>query len=201
MTCRVKKRRMRPLYPDVFLIHAGGPWGCHAAFDFMPDHKEVFATADPAELLRVVNNLGITHLAIPERPRRSVQHRFKEPEAAHDRIKQCFVYGPAGTVTVPQVRIEVNPAAPVLGNYESTLFPKTLVDMLDTMAAAPELRVTTPDEIAIWQKTTRKRLQESSEQHPSHQRGVQRIARARQENAITEELRRVDVAAALEMLG
>src|SRR5260221_12058737 len=42
-----RKRRMRPSYPDVFLFHAGGPWGSHGTFDFWPDHKEGFVEPDP----------------------------------------------------------------------------------------------------------------------------------------------------------
>jgi hypothetical protein len=85
-----RKRRKRPLYPDIYIFHVGGPWGSHGSFDFWPDRKDVQVSDDPAEVLRAVNSHGITHLAVPDGEPRKTVHRYKEPEAAIDRIKQYY---------------------------------------------------------------------------------------------------------------
>jgi len=57
------------LYPEIYLFHVGGPWGSHSSFDFWPEGKEVFLGKDPIEVLRAINQFGITHLAVPDVPR------------------------------------------------------------------------------------------------------------------------------------
>ena len=93
-----KKRRQRPIYPEIYLFHVGGPWGVFTNFDFWPDHKEIFLPSDPVEVLSAVNNRGITHLLVVNQMSAVAEHRFKEPEAALDRLKRCWAYEPAGSV-------------------------------------------------------------------------------------------------------
>jgi hypothetical protein len=195
-----KPRRRRPLYPELFLFHAGGPWGSHISFDFAPDHKEVFVPRDPAEILRAVNNRGITHLLVPDCVRRPVKHRYKEPEAAVDRIKVCLAYGPAGEVSDADVRVTARPFAPLLGSYESALYPHALLEILENTGRSPEVRAVDSDELNIMLALQRARATEVSADHPGHQRAAKRVAQAKQQNALTETYRRIDVAAALEML-
>lgn len=87
-----KNRRRKPIYPEIHLFHAGGAWGNFIGFDFFPTHKEVFGPSSARDLLPLINSRGITHLAVPDRPSVPVSHRFKEAEAALDRIKQAFSY-------------------------------------------------------------------------------------------------------------
>jgi hypothetical protein len=194
------KRRMRPLYPDIFLFHVGGPWGSHIAFDFAPDHKEIFVAADPTEVLRAINNRGITHLMVPDRPRIPTNHRFKEPEAAIDRIKLCLAYGAGGSVRDADIRVTANPVSALLGSYESALYPNAFLDIMESTQTASEVRATNPDELEIMIAVQRARLREVSAEHPTHQRLAARIAHAKDADTLTDDYRHVDVQAALEML-
>ncbi|EJL30799.1 hypothetical protein PMI01_03022 [Caulobacter sp. AP07] len=201
---RGKKRRQRPLYPDIFLIHAGGPWGPFVSFDFWPDHKEVFVEAEPRELLRGINHLGLTHLALPDRPRAAVVHRFKEPEAARDRLKMCFAYGPDGRVEGGDIAIRSDHPA-VFDNFDAVLNIKR---QLADLASAPRssiprrLQSTSSDENKRAFAYISARAQaEARPDHPDHLAAAARLAKARGGAGLTETLRRVSVDCALEMLG
>ncbi|WP_345568013.1 hypothetical protein [Streptomyces plumbiresistens] len=97
--------RSDQIYPDFFLFHAGGPHGDHTYFDLFPPRKEVFVENTPMALLRAVNDRGITHLAVPDRPVERVQHEFKEPRQAYDRIRSAWAYSPSGRVENADVTI------------------------------------------------------------------------------------------------
>lgn len=194
----VPKRRQRPLYPDMYLIHAGGPWGAHMAFDFAPDRKEVHCSPGPADLLRAINQVGVTHLLIPDREPRAVQHRYKEPEAALDRLKQVYVYGP--TVTAPDVRLSAPSFAPLKGTLDSTLRPEPHLTMLEEMGRAPELRATDQAELAIILPMLRDRLTEIPTDDPEYLRQLNRLDTATAAGTLAEDYRRLDPKAALDML-
>lgn len=93
------------IYPDFYLFHAGGPHGDHTYFDLFPTRKEVFVDNTPMALLAAINDRGITHLAVPDRPVERVQHEFKEPRQAHDRIRSVWAYSPTGRVRAADVSI------------------------------------------------------------------------------------------------
>src|SRR5947209_843676 len=84
----------RALYPDIYLFHVGGEFGDHSAFDFWPARKEVFVPGDARFVLDAVNDRGITRLAVPDGESQPVEHEWKEPASARDRIKTVLVYGP-----------------------------------------------------------------------------------------------------------
>nr|WP_296773430.1 hypothetical protein [Rhodococcus sp. (in: high G+C Gram-positive bacteria)] len=86
------------IYPDFFLFHAGGPHGDHTYFDLFPTRKEVFVENTPMALLAAINDRGITHLAVPDRPVERVQHEYKEPRQAYDRIRSAWAYSSSGRV-------------------------------------------------------------------------------------------------------
>jgi hypothetical protein len=195
-----KKRRMRPLYPDIFVFHAGGPWGMHSAFDFAPDHKEIFVDNDPVEMLRAINNRGITHLAVPDCPRKPVRHRYKEPEAAHDRIKRCFAYGRGGSAANSDVEISARPFSALVGTYESALYPRPFLELIDATGGAPEVRATNPEEIEYLKAMMRRRISEVDEKHPVFLRHAERVAKAKIDDHIVDHYRRIDISEALEML-
>jgi hypothetical protein len=195
-----KKRRMRPLYPDMFLFHAGGPWGAHATLDFAPDHKEIFARNTPQELLRAINHVGITHLLLPDRQAHPVKHRFKEPEAALDRLKMVFAYGPPGEVASPDVRITATPFAPLIGTFESTLVAEPYLAMLEKMGSAPETRATDKAELDIMLPMLRARLHEVLPDDPDYLRHLARLEAARSAGTTSEDYRRVPPEDALSML-
>jgi hypothetical protein len=93
------------IYPEIYLFHVGGEFGDHSAFDFWPARKEVFLPRDARIVLDAVNDRAITRLAVPDGAPTPVEHEWKEPAAAHDRIKTVLVYGPDGHVSRPSWQI------------------------------------------------------------------------------------------------
>ncbi|MDE3028920.1 MAG: hypothetical protein KGH84_11030 [Paracoccaceae bacterium] len=101
------RRTSRAVYPEIYAFHVGRCYGAHAPYDFWPARREVILrTEDPRVVLDAINDRGITRLAVPDRPCRSVVHRPKEVEAALDRIAQAFVYSANGTVAAADLEIE-----------------------------------------------------------------------------------------------
>ncbi|MEG3123366.1 hypothetical protein U1738_05510 [Sphingomonas sp. GB1N7] len=200
--CRSRRRRQRPLYPDIFLFHIGGPWGCFINFDFFPDHKEIMVHPDPAKILREVNNRGITHLVIPDRPRSLANHRFKEPEAAFDRIKQCFIYGVDGEVAGADLHISSTDMK-ILDSYDGVLeLDRLMEDFGDAPNPIPlRLRSASPAENAMTFDYVRRRIPELRKDQPDHLRARRRVDEAREEGLIHESYRRATIDEALEMLG
>lgn len=127
-------RRAVPLYPEIYLFHVGGAWGSGVGFDFWPDRKELFLPADPREVLRSINSHAITHLAVPDGELKDVVHRFKEPEAAHDRLKRCFAYAPGGSVTAADTSITTSSMS-VISNFDSILRPELVLASMDELVA------------------------------------------------------------------
>ncbi len=95
-------------YPDFFLLNVGRIRGhCHM-LDVFPAHKEVVVPDDPEEILRAVNDRGITHLLVPDA--RPVEADFKTETigSASHRIKGAFIYSPDGRVPDADVEIGAN---------------------------------------------------------------------------------------------
>jgi hypothetical protein len=101
----IRRSRETPIYPDIYAFHVGGRHGDFINYDFFPARKEVFVASEPIEILAAVNDRSITHLLVPERPIDSVQHEFKEPAQAIDRIVAAWVYSPSGRVDGADVAI------------------------------------------------------------------------------------------------
>jgi hypothetical protein len=198
-----RKRRIRPLYPDIYLFHVGGPWGVHGGFDFWPDRKEIFVPDDATEVLRAINSHGITHLVVPDGIPQKIVHRYKEPEAAIDRIKQCYAYVPSGMVAEGDVVITAC-ADGVLRNFEASIMPEVILDYMKVeVDRNKSLRVGTPagddarhaiDRLGI-------RLHEVDRNGEHYRCAAARIAAARNGAGLEEHLRRTNIHAALGMLG
>ncbi len=198
-----RKRRKRPLYPEIYIFHVGGPWGTHGGFDFWPDRKDVRLPDDPTEVLRAINSHGITHLAVPDGTPQKTVHRYKEPEAAIDRIKQCYAYDPSGRVTGADVVITAD-ADGVLRNFETTLHPEGLLEYMATeVERNKSLRVGTPagDDARHAMAYGRARLNEVDRSGPAYRAAAERLAAARNGAGLKEHVRRIDVRTALELLG
>jgi hypothetical protein len=99
------RRAERKVYPEIYALHYGRGFGAHAPFDFWPARREVILERDHRVLLDAINDRGITRLAIPERPKRDIEHRPKEEDAALDRIVSAFVYSPTGQLDTPDFSI------------------------------------------------------------------------------------------------
>lgn len=121
------------IYPEIYVFHVGGRHGDHSMFDFWPARKEVFVEADPREVLDAINDRAITRLAVPDGPSMPVEHEYKEPAAARDRIESVFVYSATGRVELPSITISgVGPE--VEDNPRDVLDP----DALRATVSAPD---------------------------------------------------------------
>lgn len=98
---RLDGRDPRAVYPEIYLFHVGAPHGDHSAFDFWPARKEVVVGADPRLALDAINDRAITRLAVPDAEPTAVEHEWKEPAAARDRIVTALAYSPTGRVRHP----------------------------------------------------------------------------------------------------
>ncbi|MGH6644529.1 MAG: hypothetical protein ACRED3_17720, partial [Bradyrhizobium sp.] len=70
--------------------------------------REVMLEKDHRVLLDAINDRGITRLAIPDRPRRDIEHRPKEEDAALDGIVSAILYSATGRVHAPDFSIRGN---------------------------------------------------------------------------------------------
>lgn len=201
--CTQRKRRKTPIYPDIFLFHVGGRWGLFSMFDFWPDHKEIFIPADPREVLRAINNRGVTHLIVPERERQIIIHRYKEPEAAADRLKKCFVYSPAGNTSGGDIVIETR-AKSIFKNYAAVLDMEAYLEAVDRQdnSRSPTriLAASTAEERAISTQYARSRLGEVKKDDPCCIGASARLADAEVAGRLVETFREIAVEEALGML-
>lgn len=93
------------VYPEIYLLHVGGSHGFYAAYDFWPARKEVFLPADPRVVLDAINDRAITRLLVPDEPPQAVEHEYKEPAAARDRIVSAFAYSADGRADSGDIEI------------------------------------------------------------------------------------------------
>jgi hypothetical protein len=196
-----QKRRLRPLYPSIYLFHVGRPWGFHGEFDFWPDRKEIIVN-DSALVLPSINSHGITHLAVPDRHSQPRLHRYKEPEEALDRLKQAFAYGSQGTVDGADVTLRTSEPA-VLANFERTIYlSDTLTIREEELAKDPRLRPGSPvgDDSHRYVALMRERLAEVDASDADAVRVRERIVRSLHGHSLSESLRRIDPKTALSML-
>ncbi|MDV3126018.1 hypothetical protein M1247_13910 [Mycobacterium sp. 21AC1] len=184
------------IYPDIYIFHVGGRHGDFSMFDFWPARKEVFVESDPRLVLDAVNDRGITRLAVPDVPPRPVEHEYKEPAAARDRIESVFAYSASGQVDLPDITIHgVRPAAEV--SPSDVLDPKR---MCADVSAPDFVRLTTTDPVLLqreWARLVQLRADEGSE-------GLE-LARARRSalddgQVLRETYRRISVDDALNRL-
>ena len=54
------------IYPDYFVFHVGRKLGSHNRLDIWPPHKEVVVADEPEEVLRAINDRGVTRLVVED---------------------------------------------------------------------------------------------------------------------------------------
>ena len=135
---RPERRDGNPIYPEIYLFHVGGRCGMHTNYDFWPPRKEPLVSGDGARVLTEINDRGITHLAVPDgQADESVEHFFKEANAARDRLVRCFAYSPEGRVDGATLTIRALDAA-LAANTAATLDPRALGRVLRNAVQQPE---------------------------------------------------------------
>jgi hypothetical protein len=98
------------IYPDYFLFHVGARLGDHGMLDIWPAHKEVVVAEDREELLRSINDRGITRLLVEDRPRADSASGFERESlaSARNRIVTALAYSPTGRVADADVLVAGN---------------------------------------------------------------------------------------------
>jgi hypothetical protein len=96
------------IYPDYFLFHAGRRWGDHGMLDIWPSHKEVEVPDEPEELLRAINDRGVTRLLVEDRPAREPAFERESLASARDRIVTALAYAADGRVAAADVQVAGN---------------------------------------------------------------------------------------------
>jgi len=114
-------------YPDHFAFHVGSDRGSLRKLDVFPAHKEVViaAPADPDEVLRAVNDRGVTRLLVPEsvRPAPASTAAADTLHSARRRIRTALAYSPSGRVSGGDVSI--------LGSAQGEAFVAAMLEPAD----------------------------------------------------------------------
>jgi len=99
-------------YPDYFCFHVGAPRGEHGMLDVWPPHKEVVVPAgEPEELLRAVNDRGVTRLVVAEGAPSAPAFEPETLASARARIVTALAYAPHGRAAGADVEIAGNDAS------------------------------------------------------------------------------------------
>ena len=98
------------IYPDYFLFHMGARLGDHGMLDIWPAHKEVVVPDEPEELLRAINDRGITRLLVEDQVCTHTESTFERESlaSASDRIVTALAYSPTGRVAGGDVLVAGN---------------------------------------------------------------------------------------------
>jgi hypothetical protein len=93
-------------YPDYFTFHVGRHWGSHAKLDIFRPHKELVVAAEPEQILRAVNDRGITRLLVPQGAPLALRFEPDTLASATRRIRTALAYSPGGRVEDPDLTIK-----------------------------------------------------------------------------------------------
>lgn len=85
-------------YADHFLFHVGAMHGNHGMLDLSPDHKEVLVPDVPEQILRAINDRGITHLLVPDGDPGQPTFEAQTESGAISRIRSALAYSADGRV-------------------------------------------------------------------------------------------------------
>ena len=96
------------IYPDYFVFHVGHRHGRHNRLDIWPPHKEVVVADEPEELLRAINDRGITRLVVEEGVPDAGGFARETLASARARIVTAVVYAPNGRTVDADVAIASN---------------------------------------------------------------------------------------------
>jgi hypothetical protein len=139
-----RRDRTAPVYPDVYVFHVGARFGDHANFDVYPPRKDVVVDDAPRAVLEAVNDRAITRLVVPDRAPEPVQHGWKEPAQALDRIVGAWAYDASGRV--PDADLAITAVGPVAeANATMILQPDRSYHERQQMRAALG-QITIPDD-------------------------------------------------------
>jgi hypothetical protein len=96
------------IYPDYFVFHVGRRLGSHNRMEIWPPHKEVVVADDPEELLRAINDRGVTRLVVEDGAPGEGAFARETLSSARDRIVTALAYGANGRARDADVAIGSN---------------------------------------------------------------------------------------------
>ncbi len=96
------------IYPDYFVFHVGRPLGDHRRLDVWPPHKEVVVPEEPEEVLRAINDRGITRLIVEDGRPGPGEFAPETLASARRRILTALAYSANGCPRDPDVTIAGN---------------------------------------------------------------------------------------------
>jgi hypothetical protein len=96
------------IYPDYFLFHVGRRLGDHRRLDIWPPHKELVVEDDPEELLRAINDRGVTRLLVEDRTPHLPDLERESLASARARVSTALAYAATGRAGDADVRIAGN---------------------------------------------------------------------------------------------
>jgi hypothetical protein len=99
------------VYPDYFVFHVGRRLGSHNRLDIWPPHKEVLVADEPEEVLRAINDRGITRLVVEDGAPGEGAFARETLASARGRIVTALAYSANGRTRDADVTIASNDVA------------------------------------------------------------------------------------------
>jgi len=96
------------VYPDYFVFHVGRPLGRHNRLEIWPPHKEVVVADEPEEVLRAINDRGITRLVVEDGAPGEGAFARETLASARGRIVTALAYSANGRTRAADVAIAAN---------------------------------------------------------------------------------------------
>ena len=108
-----QRRRGEPffIYPDYFVFHVGRRLGSHNRLDIWPPHKEVVVADEPEEVLRAINDRGVTRLVVEDGAPGEGSFARETIASARARILTAVAYAANGRTRDADVSIASNDVA------------------------------------------------------------------------------------------
>jgi hypothetical protein len=96
------------IYPDYFVFHVGRRLGTHNRLEIWPPHKEVVVSDEPEEVLRAINDRGITRLVVEDGAPGEGSFARETLASARARIVTALAYTANGRTRDSDVAIASN---------------------------------------------------------------------------------------------
>jgi hypothetical protein len=96
------------IYPDYFVFHVGRKLGSHNRLDIWPPHKEVVVADEPEEVLRAINDRGITRLVVEDGTPGDGEFARETLASTRARIVTAVAYASNGRTRDADVAIAAN---------------------------------------------------------------------------------------------
>jgi hypothetical protein len=122
------------IYPDYFIFHVNCKPGNYSMFDVWPEHKCVSVEGDAEEVLRAVNDRGISVLVLDEQAERGRPSPLQPHtrNSALSRIRQAFLCLPPEATGQPGADGTVT----ITGNAVVERYVHDVIDQTNTVTGA-----------------------------------------------------------------